>query len=555
MPQAGRPFRDASRVSARDDSAEEAGSGRAGRRRDRPRRGRRGSRSAAKGDRGARQGGAHAGDEPLRVRARPRAVSRGRSRRGCTSASASGSTRSPRSFRSSAPRKASRTWRSRTSSPGASRSFPSRATTRIRAERCSRAASRIATRCGRARIFSSTSTRFRETTLERTRILYLNYPNNPTAAIAPRGLSRARRRSVPRARHSARLRQRVLRARVRRLRAAEHLRDRRSARRRDRVSLALEDVQHDGLALRLGRRVARDRVGADQGEVVHRHRTVHGGAGRRRRGARELRRVRARQRGDVQGATRRRGRPPFAPPDSRATFRARRCISGSRCPRAMPSALFAERLLEEEGVVVMPGSGFGAGGEGFFRISFITSPERIAEAAKRAGRVLASMAVEVVMKARLLDEPTETTELDRDLDRGSRRGHRTHRLDHLPVSALGVLRPRQGPNADRAGSVREGRAAAASRTSAMARTKRRSRARRSTRRRSFRQRRFPRRCPRYRRPTVEHGRDFRNRHGERRSAHGRRDRRRASASRSAHRAAPEHAARAAVDGRSGTTAR
>ena len=47
------------------------------------------------------------------------------------------------------------------------------------------------------------------------------------------------------------------------------------------------------------------------------------------------------------------------------------------------------------GVVVMPGSGFGAGGEGFFRISFITSPERIAEAARRAGRVLASMEVEV----------------------------------------------------------------------------------------------------------------------------------------------------------------
>ena len=58
-------------------------------------------------------------------------------------------------------------------------------------------------------------------------------------------------------------------------------------------------------------------------------------------------------------------------------------------------AQFADRLLEEEGVVVMPGSGFGAGGEGFFRISFITSPERLAEAAVRAGRVLASMAVEV----------------------------------------------------------------------------------------------------------------------------------------------------------------
>ena len=64
-------------------------------------------------------------------------------------------------------------------------------------------------------------------------------------------------------------------------------------------------------------------------------------------------------------------------------------------PEGVPSALFADRLLEEEGVVVMPGSGFGAGGEGFFRISFITSPERIAEAARRAGRVLASMAVEV----------------------------------------------------------------------------------------------------------------------------------------------------------------
>ena len=60
-------------------------------------------------------------------------------------------------------------------------------------------------------------------------------------------------------------------------------------------------------------------------------------------------------------------------------------------PDGVPSALFADRLMEEEGVVVLPGSGFGAGGEGFFRISFITSPERIAEAATRAGRVLASL--------------------------------------------------------------------------------------------------------------------------------------------------------------------
>ena len=57
-------------------------------------------------------------------------------------------------------------------------------------------------------------------------------------------------------------------------------------------------------------------------------------------------------------------------------------------PDSVPSATFAERLMEDEGVIVLPGSGFGAGGEGFFRISFITSPARITEAAQRAGRVL-----------------------------------------------------------------------------------------------------------------------------------------------------------------------
>jgi LL-diaminopimelate aminotransferase len=64
-------------------------------------------------------------------------------------------------------------------------------------------------------------------------------------------------------------------------------------------------------------------------------------------------------------------------------------------PESVPSASFADRLLQEEGVVVMPGSSFGSGGEGFLRISFITSPERIAEAAVRAGRVLASFAAGV----------------------------------------------------------------------------------------------------------------------------------------------------------------
>ena len=64
-----------------------------------------------------------------------------------------------------------------------------------------------------------------------------------------------------------------------------------------------------------------------------------------------------------------------------------------KLPDGVTSAAFAERLLHEEGVVVMAGSAFGAGGEGFFRISFITSPARIGEAALRAGRVLANMLV------------------------------------------------------------------------------------------------------------------------------------------------------------------
>lgn len=64
-------------------------------------------------------------------------------------------------------------------------------------------------------------------------------------------------------------------------------------------------------------------------------------------------------------------------------------------PDGLPSATFSERLMEDEGVIVMPGSAFGMGGEGFFRVSFITSPARIAEAAARAGRVLASLEARV----------------------------------------------------------------------------------------------------------------------------------------------------------------
>ena len=64
-------------------------------------------------------------------------------------------------------------------------------------------------------------------------------------------------------------------------------------------------------------------------------------------------------------------------------------------PEGIASDAFCDRLLDDEGVIVMPGTGFGKSGEGFFRISFITSPDRLREAAVRAGRVLASFGAAV----------------------------------------------------------------------------------------------------------------------------------------------------------------
>ncbi|MEO5799098.1 MAG: aminotransferase class I/II-fold pyridoxal phosphate-dependent enzyme [Gemmatimonadales bacterium] len=59
-------------------------------------------------------------------------------------------------------------------------------------------------------------------------------------------------------------------------------------------------------------------------------------------------------------------------------------------PDGIASADFASRALEEEGVVVMSGSGFGPGGEGFFRIALTVPSARIREAVVRLGKTLAS---------------------------------------------------------------------------------------------------------------------------------------------------------------------
>ncbi len=55
----------------------------------------------------------------------------------------------------------------------------------------------------------------------------------------------------------------------------------------------------------------------------------------------------------------------------------------ARVPKGYTSSDFCEKLIEETGIVVTPGSGFGDEGEGYFRISITISEDKIAEAAKR----------------------------------------------------------------------------------------------------------------------------------------------------------------------------
>jgi len=54
-----------------------------------------------------------------------------------------------------------------------------------------------------------------------------------------------------------------------------------------------------------------------------------------------------------------------------------------RTPNGQPSIDFALRLLEATAVVVTPGVGFGPGGEGYFRISLTTPDDRLEEALRR----------------------------------------------------------------------------------------------------------------------------------------------------------------------------
>jgi LL-diaminopimelate aminotransferase len=57
------------------------------------------------------------------------------------------------------------------------------------------------------------------------------------------------------------------------------------------------------------------------------------------------------------------------------------------CPKGLSSAQFTTKLLEEAGVVTTPGNGFGDAGEGYVRFTVCVDKERLREVAERIRRV------------------------------------------------------------------------------------------------------------------------------------------------------------------------
>src|SRR5436305_15352880 len=54
----------------------------------------------------------------------------------------------------------------------------------------------------------------------------------------------------------------------------------------------------------------------------------------------------------------------------------------------LSSVDFAMKLLEEANVAVSPGSGFGAAGEGYVRMSLVENENRLRQALRQMGRLL-----------------------------------------------------------------------------------------------------------------------------------------------------------------------
>ncbi|MBU5468191.1 LL-diaminopimelate aminotransferase [Virgibacillus sp. MSJ-26] len=55
----------------------------------------------------------------------------------------------------------------------------------------------------------------------------------------------------------------------------------------------------------------------------------------------------------------------------------------AKVPKGLTSSEFAERLLDEAGIIVTPGNAFGSAGEGYFRVAITVAKERIEEVITR----------------------------------------------------------------------------------------------------------------------------------------------------------------------------
>ena len=219
----------------------------------------------------------------------------------------------------------------------------------------------------------------------RARMMFLNYPNNPTGGGDRGRLLRARGRVRATPRPDRRARQRLLRDHLRRLPRA-----RRSSRRRAPRTSGIEifslSKTYNMTGWRAGRRGGQRRPGQRllAAQDQHRQRHVRGPpGGRRRRPA--LRPVVACARcarstsaaatcwSPRSAAIGLRGEPARRAPST----------SGPACPRATPRPSFTERVLEQAAVVISPGAAYGPSGEGFVRMSLTVPDERLNEAADR----------------------------------------------------------------------------------------------------------------------------------------------------------------------------
>jgi len=57
-----------------------------------------------------------------------------------------------------------------------------------------------------------------------------------------------------------------------------------------------------------------------------------------------------------------------------------------RTPEGMSAGDFGNHMLDTAGIVVPPGTAYGPGGEGFFRMSLCTNKERLQEAFDRMSK-------------------------------------------------------------------------------------------------------------------------------------------------------------------------